>query len=301
MFCVVQEIRNKKKDETGSDLSYRISIHKSYREYGEIKKKQMVIGTLKYSDLANEEFSVRNFCEKYYFEVEDEFALSFEKMLEIVEAKLNPLVDNVRKEVVGRNAIQFPKTFPIVIEYEDNKNQKEYSPIKKDYLLDSPDTLLDGLMKGLSCYNCKFLIDGKCHSYAHKELERAKNLEETVLRFYDLENEIYQGEDFDKRGICELWSWKSVRNVQHLYGTIFEKTKPRAILDGIHQVNEYLISRSESKFNQEREAFNGVVREKESVQNKSKENEDFLDFINSELPDVFKRLLKEYRRRKDGQ
>ncbi len=300
MFCVVQKKRNKKMDNAGSFWSYRVSIHKNYRENGEVRKKQFVIGTLKYSDLVDEKFSIKDFCGEYYLEIEDEFGISFDGLFEIVERKLKPIINEIFQEVKERNAIEFQEEFPIVIEYEDDKGKREYIPIKKGYLLDSKDTLLDGLIKGLSCYNCKFAMDGGCHSYGHKGIERAKNLEKTILKFDDLENELYYGENYDNRGICELWSWKPVRNVQHLYGTTFEKIKPRFRFDGIHQVNEYLISRSEEKFNQEREFLEQTIRKKESIQNKSEENEEFLNFISSELPDVFKKLLKEYRRRKDG-
>ena len=132
MFCVIQEIKCKKSNKYGYpkevivkstesevrgkvqknyDLvysderferpvkkSYKISVQESYRENGKVKKRQSVICTVKYYDLALGDFNLYEWAEEAIIKVAEKFNVSEEKIWELVEEKVNRLEDEVQVE-----------------------------------------------------------------------------------------------------------------------------------------------------------------------------------------------------------
>jgi hypothetical protein len=132
MYCVIQEIKTKKANKNGhpkelkssfmkmsfqgQDLShyyhsfseerferpikkaYKISIHVSYREHGKVKKKQYVLCTVNYYDLADGCFTIYDYCNTKITALSKTLNVSVEELYEIVEAKINPLSESTQKE-----------------------------------------------------------------------------------------------------------------------------------------------------------------------------------------------------------
>ena len=132
MYCVIQEIQKKKKNKDGypkelkseymqisiqgqdeshywhhyskecferdTKKAYRISIHKSYREGGEIKKKQYGICTVDYYDLATDLFYLYDWGNSKIETAAKELNCSEEELYTLIEKKLEPIQKQIREE-----------------------------------------------------------------------------------------------------------------------------------------------------------------------------------------------------------
>lgn len=124
MYCVIQEIETKKENKYGAyreleayryewsssyshrytgerfnrsiKKAYKISIHNSYRERGEVKKKQWVMCTMGYYDLAANGGYIGDWCNlKKKSEL---IGIDEEELYNIISIKLEPLRDRLEKE-----------------------------------------------------------------------------------------------------------------------------------------------------------------------------------------------------------
>lgn len=132
MFCVIQEVQTKKPDKHGypkellSEFmnmsingldcghyyytysserferqlkpSYRISIHSSYRKNGKPQKRQYVICTVKYYDLATDYFSLYDWGDSRIQAAADELQVPADNIYELIEEKLEPLKTRIISE-----------------------------------------------------------------------------------------------------------------------------------------------------------------------------------------------------------
>lgn len=132
MFCVIQEIETKKPDKYGYSKeleayyfsmkirgqecghwtythgeerferpikkAYRISIHNSYRENGKVKKKQYVICTAKYYNIATGIFNLYDWGNSAIERVAAELSVSAESIYELIESKMESLTDKIEAE-----------------------------------------------------------------------------------------------------------------------------------------------------------------------------------------------------------
>ncbi|MTK13902.1 MAG: hypothetical protein F8N39_18125 [Clostridiaceae bacterium] len=150
MYCVIQKIINKKTNPYGAAKellakettwvidgtpgrsyyyaysderferpikdAYKISIHKSYRENGKIKKKQWVICTMGYYDLIDSwpgDHVIRSELENKL----SEMGLTEDELWDIVYKKLNPIEEAIIKE------------FEVTEEYKTKKKHDEITTI----------------------------------------------------------------------------------------------------------------------------------------------------------------------------
>ena len=117
MYCVIQEIKTKKEIKGHSKgieaysytinnvkinsyrmkaekfkrpikKAYKISIHKSYRKDGKVKKKQWVIGTHEHYGLIEYGFELWRVEDKL-----NEMGITEERLYELIDKKLGPLLD----------------------------------------------------------------------------------------------------------------------------------------------------------------------------------------------------------------
>lgn len=132
MFCVIQEIENKKPNRNGyyKELkaeylqiiingkecghytyqycgerferpiksSYRISIHNSYRENGKVKKKQYVVCTVQYYDLATDFFNLYDWGDNKIQYIADQLHCSTDTIYQTICSKVDSLQSKVQKE-----------------------------------------------------------------------------------------------------------------------------------------------------------------------------------------------------------
>lgn len=129
MYCVIQEIKIRRMQKNGypkriesyftrSDIlhdhygycysterferptkkAYRISVHESYREDGVVKKKQFVICTINYYDLADDIFTLYDWGDSKINFVADSFECSSEFLYGLIEKKLEPLRERIQSE-----------------------------------------------------------------------------------------------------------------------------------------------------------------------------------------------------------
>lgn len=132
MFCVIQEIQAKRPDKNGypKELiseyikmtigdqdcshyyytyseerfkrplkpSYRISIHSSYRKDGKPRKRQYVICTVKYYELATGWFSLYDWGDARIQSVASELNVDVNTIYDLIEAKLEPLKVRIIEE-----------------------------------------------------------------------------------------------------------------------------------------------------------------------------------------------------------
>ena len=170
MFCVIQEIETKKpnkngyakeietshcgyKDSSGEvtwnthhygyvrferpiKKAYRISVHHSYRENGKVKKKQFVVRTFNYYDLADDFWGFYESDYDTMGKIAESLKVEQEEIVELVESKLNPLIEKLQKE--------FQQT-------KEYKTHQEHERITTEYALKKTQ------------FNQKYEVDG--HEY----------------------------------------------------------------------------------------------------------------------------------------
>lgn len=157
MYCVIQKIENKKpnmygeakKLEVGTftwhiddgkpdtkytynftgkferpiKTAYRISIHKSYRKDGKVRKKQWVLCTISYYNLA--EWSIYDYADSKITKVSEETGVSVDDIYNMVYEKLNPIIEAVTKE--------YESTEEYKTKFKHNKIIKEYMEAKTKF------------------------------------------------------------------------------------------------------------------------------------------------------------------------
>ncbi len=159
LFCVIQEIETKKSNKYGypkeiisnyyqwtiggEDMShysyhyseerferpikkaYRISIHHSYRENGKVKKKQYVLCTVNYYDLATDSFNFYDWADSKICKVAEELNESIDDIYELVEDKIKPLREQIQAE--------FSKTEEFITHQEHEKVTTIYAARKVQF------------------------------------------------------------------------------------------------------------------------------------------------------------------------
>lgn len=132
MYCVIQELETKKPNKQGhakeliskycectimgKDTSYyyytyssetferpikkayRISIHESYREKGKVKKRQYVICTVNYYDIADGWFSLYDYGNSRIEQVAETLHQEIDTIYQIIEEKLAPLEKRIKEK-----------------------------------------------------------------------------------------------------------------------------------------------------------------------------------------------------------
>ncbi|PJI08315.1 MULTISPECIES: J domain-containing protein [Clostridium] len=176
MYCVIQKIENKKPNKYGGNkklevgtftwhiddgkpatkytynftgkfertikTAYRISIHKSYRENGKVKKKQWVLCTMSYYDLV--EWDLYNCADSKITKVSEEIGVSVDDIYNMVCEKLNPIIETVTKEYEGTEEYKTKvKHNKIIAKYTEAKTKFEnkYGEDTYDYCYDVFGTL----------------------------------------------------------------------------------------------------------------------------------------------------------------
>lgn len=154
MYCVIQEIELKKENQYGRykklkvyesrftmyneehvkygydytggrfkrpmKKAYKISMHHSYREEGKVKKKQWVICTMEYYDIAQSNTYIRDyFTSSRWEEKIKSLGVSEDELYDLVYKKLDPLIERIQNE--------FHKT-------EEYKTHQEHEAIINKYL-----------------------------------------------------------------------------------------------------------------------------------------------------------------------
>lgn len=153
MYCVIQEIERKKPDVNGEPLeikpyessftiggqpnvtygysmseercqrpirtAYKISIHRSYRENGKVKKQQVAICTMGYYDIADTTSWVGDYMTAHEWEEKQkQLGISEKELVKIIYAKLDPLIEQIQRE--------FQQS-------EEGRLKKEHEKITKAY------------------------------------------------------------------------------------------------------------------------------------------------------------------------
>lgn len=78
--------------------AYKISIHHSYRENGKVKKKQFVLGTAGYYEIADRYFCIYEDCNRNVEEVAKKLNVSIDSIYDVVEQKLGSLEKRIQEE-----------------------------------------------------------------------------------------------------------------------------------------------------------------------------------------------------------
>lgn len=107
--------------------AYKISIHESYRENGKVKKKQWSICTMSYYDLM--EFSLYDCGGSSRVErLSEELNMSQETIYNLIYSKLDPLIEQIKKEYESTEEYKTHKKHKKIID-KYNKNKKDFEEI----------------------------------------------------------------------------------------------------------------------------------------------------------------------------
>ncbi len=170
MYCVIQKVENKKPNTWGEakelkvdttecfidgkpktcygykyigkferpiKTAYKISIHKSFRESGKVKKKQWVLCTMGYYDLI--EYCLYDFADGKITKVAEETGLNIDYIYDMVNEKLQPIIDEATKEYEATEEYKTKVEHMSVLQkYFDTKAkfEKKYGNDTYDYCYD---------------------------------------------------------------------------------------------------------------------------------------------------------------------
>lgn len=148
MYCVIQEIKTKRKIDgyskgiepysytiNGIEINsyrtkserfkrpikkaYKISIHKSYREDGKVKKKQWVIGTYEHYSLIEYGFELWSIEGKL-----KEMGIAEDRLYELIYKKLDSLLDKITNEFHNTEEYKTYKSYrKIINEFHDKERE----------------------------------------------------------------------------------------------------------------------------------------------------------------------------------
>lgn len=177
MYCVIQKVTNKKPNThghykeltvsstsfgiTGQPLktkysyrygderferpikdAYKISIHKSYRENGKVKKKQWVICTMSFYDIY--EYSLYDCAATRIKNKTEKIGVTEDELYEMIYEKLDPLYNQIKKEFESTEEYKTKvKHDEILNQYRTAKSkfEEEYGSDTYDYCYDIFGTL----------------------------------------------------------------------------------------------------------------------------------------------------------------
>ena len=120
--------------------SYKVSVHQSYRDRdGKPRKKEFVLFTVKYYDLATGEFDTYNWGAEKIEKVAAILGVSEEEIYKAVESKIRPLELELQEEFQQTEESQtYRRNLKIVLEYERKKRQ-----FNIEYMLEDNDDRYD--------------------------------------------------------------------------------------------------------------------------------------------------------------
>lgn len=96
-YCYYRYQKSKERFERPIKKAYRISIHKSYREGGKVRKKQTVICTMNYYDIADG-YWFGDYVRGSLEAKADDLGVTEAELCDMVEAKLRLLIDRIKAE-----------------------------------------------------------------------------------------------------------------------------------------------------------------------------------------------------------
>jgi hypothetical protein len=118
--------------------AFKVSIHRSYRECGKVKKEQWVLFTVSYYDLIGF-FSLYDYADSKISKISEETGESIEYIYEITNKKLDPLIEETEKEFEATEEYKTKvKNTAIIAKYTDAKCkfEKKYGKSTYDYCYD---------------------------------------------------------------------------------------------------------------------------------------------------------------------
>ena len=254
MYCVVQEVALKKTDiygypkrleskylqisYNGEDVghyyyeyslerfqrpikkSYRISVHHSYRDNGNIKKIQIVLCTVNYYDFATDFFSVYEYCDRKIQAVSDALGKSVDEVYALVENKLEPIIEKIQEEFSKTEEFKTHQEHETIITaYTARKINfaNEYNVDKNEY-----DRCYDvfGELK-----NPKYLEKIK------RECEQRKQYEQEFRSYYEQHYNNYYKDSYSDYGsyynsICNNYSDEDKNILKQFYRELSKKYHP---------------------------------------------------------------------------
>lgn len=117
--------------------AYKISIHKSYREDGKVKKKQYSITTMGYYDIY--EYSLVDFASRKIEDLARELGVTEEYIYKLIYKKLDPLYEQIREEYEQTEEYKTSqKHSKIIRKYNEAKRkfEQKYNSMKFDRCYD---------------------------------------------------------------------------------------------------------------------------------------------------------------------
>lgn len=106
--------------------AYKVSIHKSYREDGKIKKKQWVIGTMEYYGIATNNYWIGECITQSKLEEKlIDMGIGEEELWELVNERLDPLIEKIQAE--------YQKTEEYITDEKHNRIIKAYMKDKAEF------------------------------------------------------------------------------------------------------------------------------------------------------------------------
>lgn len=117
--------------------AYKISIHKSYREDGKVKKKQYSITTMGYYDIY--EYSLGDFASRKIEDLARELGVTEEYIYKLIYKKLDPLYEQIREEYEQTEEYKTSqKHSKIIRKYNEAKRkfEQKYNSMKFDRCYD---------------------------------------------------------------------------------------------------------------------------------------------------------------------
>ena len=116
--------------------AYRISVHHSYREKGTVKKKQFVVCTVSYYDIAEGWFDLYEYGNAGIHRAAEGLKCSVDVIYDIIKKKLDPIQNAIQEEFRCSQEFKANQEHErIIMAYEDNKHRfnEQYDLVGDEY------------------------------------------------------------------------------------------------------------------------------------------------------------------------
>lgn len=251
MYCVIQEIELKKENTYGEykeleayyttsvkygvdcgyyeygytggrfkrpiKKAYKISVHKSYRENGAVKKKQWSICTIEYYDIAsNCDLWIGDYC-NLNNKIES-IGITEEDLFKIIYNKLNPLIERIGQEYRKTKEYKTRQKHDKII----NKYLEDKEKFEKKYGNKSYD----------KCYDVfGVLRDKEMLEDIKKQYEFAKKYQSSYYENYNSNYKSYESESSYQKNKCSNYKEEDKDKYKKIYKTLAKAYHPDIVKD----------------------------------------------------------------------
>lgn len=204
-----------------------------------------------------------------------------------------------------------------VINMADDFSQNSYLIIFNGYIASRKNfiSIENAYKKGASCFCCKYSKDRECDDNGtplwctckpHIEMKRMDKEKVEIPVFTQEDFKTEDEHECDERGVCEFFRFEGIEcfeTAKEIFGDIIGKWYDEQCDDlffsGVLEEYHKLLCIMDTSLESARKECTKLKNDNINLHSEIKEKGEFLNFFKSEIPDTYKRLMHEYKTRRE--